>query len=145
MKTEELRTLDPSAPVDGYYILNDVFEGRTAKDEPYLSGKLFDASGSLPFKFWNYQGQLGDLNDINGTIAHVKGTMDSYRGEPQVNVSEIERVPDMKPAFIWKIPHFTRSGKKPAQIRPEKISRKAIFRQRIFRKAGFRTASGSPV
>ncbi len=94
MKTEELRTLDPSAPVDGYYILNDVFEGRTAKDEPYLSGKLFDASGSLPFKFWNYQGQLGDLNDINGTIAHVKGTMDSYRGEPQVNVSEIERVPD---------------------------------------------------
>ena len=62
---------------------------RTSKGDPYLSLGLADDTGEVEAKVWENAAEIGSRFE-KGDVVRVQGTLDSYKGQKQVVVEQIE-------------------------------------------------------
>lgn len=90
--------LAPGLEIEASFLVLALSQGRTNRGGVYLSLDLGDNSGRMAAKVWDEAEALaGHLAE--GTVALVRGYVDSYRGNPQVIVREAKRLPES--AFVW--------------------------------------------
>lgn len=78
--------------------IQDVFcvtrsERRTGKNGPYLTLEFVDRSGRIPGVAWNDADILAGLL-VEGSFAHVRGRITTFRDQPQIEVAEAGAAPD---------------------------------------------------
>ena len=73
--------------IEGYYLLEDAVQRLSSNGKAYLSAVICDASGKMPLKKWDYQGELGQLQD--GRIVKIRGEVSEFKGSNQITVSRI--------------------------------------------------------
>ncbi len=64
---------------------------RTKHDKPYLRLRLSDLHGTIEARVWEGAEALGDVAQP-GTYVGVRGRVEVFKGERQVNVEQLERV-----------------------------------------------------
>ena len=87
--------------IDGYFLLTDVQIRTSSNNNPYLTGKLSDITGSLDFQLWDYSGPMSSAD--NGEIADVSGEIREYKGVKQMTVYSIEIITDYSGVDLDKI------------------------------------------
>lgn len=76
--------LCPGDSVEGFYLLENIFEKRASNGKPFLSLTLGDRSGTMDAKVWDYSGPIGQAD--TGAVAYLKGSVSEFRGAPQITV-----------------------------------------------------------
>jgi 3'-5' exoribonuclease len=87
-KSVFIRDLVPGAPVSEVFLLTEARQGQ-ARNGPFWSLRLEDASGSAEAKIWSPHSQA--YEDLRpGSFAAVSGQAQLYRDKVQVNVERLE-------------------------------------------------------
>lgn len=94
-KTKEMTT---GAVLDSYYLLENVHLRSTKAGNPFLSGTLRDAAGSVPFVMWDYAGSI--TPEDAGRVVYVSGTVGEYNGNTQVTADEVALAGDQDDPYI---------------------------------------------
>lgn len=135
--------------VDHYLILRKI-EIRTSKNgSDYLNLELGDQSLSVNSNIWDNFESIYKNYKV-GDIVKIKGTMDDYRGTPQINISSIKPVSDSEnisiSEFLPKSKRDPEIMKKEFFSRIEKISDSnlKLLIKTIFNEDNFKKFSNSP-
>lgn len=87
--TSYLNGVPQGGRVKGYFLLHTVDNLQCRTGSPYIKGKLMDNTGSMDFVCFDYRGDLHKTDA--GSIVYVDGKMDSYKGSPQLVLSDVRR------------------------------------------------------
>ncbi len=144
-----LSKLNKGDVVDHYLVLRKI-EIRTSKNgSDYLNLELGDRSFSVNSNIWdNFESIVKNFNV--GDVVKIKGTMDDYRGIPQLNISSIKPVPESEnisaSEFLPKSNRDPEVMKKEFFNRIEKLSDSnlKILIKNIFNENNFEKFSNSP-
>lgn len=79
--------LKPGDDIEGFYILKNAASKTSTSGKPFLSGSLSDKTGSIDLKIWDYPGPISSADE--GSVVKIRGSVDSYKGTPQVVASKI--------------------------------------------------------
>ena len=79
--------LKPGDDIEGFYILKNAASKTSTSGKPFLSGSLSDKTGSIDLKIWDYPGPISSTDE--GSVVKIRGSVDSYKGTPQVVASKI--------------------------------------------------------
>jgi len=90
-KVTFVKDLVPGVPVRDLFCITSAKNGQ-AKNGPYWSLTLEDATGSVEAKIWSPASQAYD-NLAQGQFVLVEGMAGSYRDKPQISVDRLEIVP----------------------------------------------------
>ena len=145
----DLSKLNKNDPVDHFLVIRNI-EKRTAKNgSEYLSLEIGDRSLSVNSNIWdNFESIYKNFKA--GDIVRIKGSMDDYRGVPQINISSIKPVSESDEISISDfLPRSKRDPevmKKEFFNRIEKISDQNLrsLMKMIFDKDNFKKFSVSP-
>ena len=145
----DLSKLNKNDPVDHFLVIRNI-EKRTAKNgSEYLSLEIGDRSLSVNSNIWdNFESIYKNFKA--GDIVRIKGSMDDYRGVPQINISSIKPVSESDEISISD---FLPSSKRDPEVmkkeffnRIEKISDQNLrsLMKMIFDEDNFKKFSVSP-
>ena len=145
----DLSKLNKNDPVDHFLVIRNI-EKRTAKNgSEYLSLEIGDRSLSVNSNIWdNFESIYKNFKA--GDIVRIKGSMDDYRGVPQINISSIKPVSESDEISISDfLPRSKRDPevmKKEFFNRIEKISDQNLrsLMKMIFDEDNFKKFSVSP-
>ncbi len=145
----DLSKLNKNDPVDHFLVIRNI-EKRTAKNgSEYLSLEIGDRSLSVNSNIWdNFESIYKNFKV--GDIVRIKGSMDDYRGVPQINISSIKPVSESDEISISDfLPRSKRDPevmKKEFFNRIEKISDQNLrsLMKMIFDEDNFKKFSVSP-
>ncbi len=141
---DDLSTLKRNNSVDHYLVIRNI-EIRTSKNgSDYLSLELGDRSLTVNSNIWDNFETIYKNFKV-GDIAKIKGSMDDYRGTPQINISSIKAVSESEGIsisdFLPKSKRDPEKMKKEFFDRIEKISdsnlkslMKIVFDEKNFKK-----------
>ncbi len=87
-KTVFVQDLVPGRPVAGIFVITGAKAGN-AKNGPFWSLNLDDATGSVEAKIWSPQSHAFSAFET-GAFVHVEGMVGSYRDKPQITVNRLE-------------------------------------------------------
>ena len=73
--------------VEGYYALGNIQLKKSSAGKPYLSCTVFDATGALDAKLWNYSGQAQP--EDSGKAALLRGEVTEFNGNLQFIIQRI--------------------------------------------------------
>jgi 3'-5' exoribonuclease len=92
-----LTALRPGDEVDGVFACTRKDRLLARSGAPYLALELRDSSGALPARAFRDADLLGGRFD-RGDLVHVRGRVERFRDEVQVDVKAIERASDADPS-----------------------------------------------
>ena len=145
----DLSKLSKNDLIDHYLVLRNI-EIRTAKNgSNYLNLEIGDRSLSVNSNIWDNFESINKNFKI-GDIVKIKGTMDDYRGVPQINITSIKQVSESENISISDF--LPRSKRDPAEMKKEFFDRiesisepnlKSLLKM-IFDEENFNNFSKSP-
>lgn len=145
----DLSKLNKNDSIDHYLVVRKI-EIRTAKSgSDYLSLELGDRSLSVNSNIWDNFESLYKNFKV-GDIVKIKGTMDEYRGIPQISISSIKPVIESEDVSVSDfLPKSKRNPKKMSREffdRIEEISDLSLktLIKNIFNEDNFEKFSNSP-
>jgi 3'-5' exoribonuclease len=97
MATADLSALRAGDEVDGVYACSRKDRLTTRTGSPYLALELRDRTGALPARAFRDADLLGGRFE-RGDLVHVRGRVERFRDELQIEVRTIERTADADPA-----------------------------------------------
>ena len=75
--------------IRGSYLVREKRVGTTRNGKPFISMTLADRTGHVEAKVWNRAQELSALFE-EGNILEVQGDAESFRGQIQLNISDLE-------------------------------------------------------
>ena len=116
----DLLKLNKNDPVDHYLVIRKL-EIRTAKNgSDYLSLEMGDRSLSVNSNIWDNFDSIYKNFKV-GDVVKIKGSMDDYRGVPQINISSIKPVTESEEISVSDF--LPRSKRDPVKMRKEFFDR----------------------
>lgn len=88
--------------IEGTFIIASIEQKQSARGQSFLSGKLQNRHGQIPFKRWS---ATLDNNPGKGDVVIVGASFDVYEGTPQLIVSWWEIALDTSYSEIDLVPH----------------------------------------
>ncbi|MGI5979668.1 MAG: 3'-5' exoribonuclease YhaM family protein [Oscillospiraceae bacterium] len=82
-----IHELFPGDSVEGFFVLESIFEKQASNGKPFLSLVLADRTGTMEAKVWDYKGPICAAD--TGAVAYLKGSVSEFRGAPQITVDVI--------------------------------------------------------
>lgn len=79
---KQLSLVETGDSIEGFYVMRNIANKSSASGNPYLSATISDKTGSVDLKVWNYPGPISPADE--GSVVKIRGTVESYRGTPQV-------------------------------------------------------------
>jgi len=107
-KTIFISDLSEGREISAPFFINSLGRGRTNRGGVYLNVELSDKSGRLAAKVWDGAETLAPRL-AEGTVAMVRGYVDSYRGSLQLVIRDAEPLP--KEAINW--PDYLKTSPRP--------------------------------
>lgn len=84
-----LKDIKENKKVSGRYLVKEKRAGTTRKGDPFLSLVLADRTGEIEARIWEGADELSPLF-FEGDIVKIEGHSSSYRGKPQITLSNLE-------------------------------------------------------
>lgn len=85
---KEILLLPANEKVTGYFIVENIRK-TSASNQPALSFKLSDVSGTIPAKMWQLPANVPE----EGKAVYIEGTVDVYKDSRSLKVTSIRAVP----------------------------------------------------
>lgn len=112
MKQTFVKDLAPDASVRSTFLVQSKERKLTSGGSPYLDLSLRDSSGVIPAKLWDYSERTAPAFDADDIIS-VEGSVENYRGSPQLRVRKIALCP---PSEVDLRDYLPRSERDPDEM-----------------------------